>query len=107
MSTQKISNKFRGWAAIAKSEPLQQMEFEVPELSADEVEIAVDYCGLCHSDLSMIDNEWGVSRYPFVPGHEAVGRVRRRAAAVDRQDGKGRGPHGVPPVIECTQSTPE
>lgn len=94
MSTQKISNKFRGWAAIAKSEPLQQMEFEVPELSADEVEIAVDYCGLCHSDLSMIDNEWGVSRYPFVPGHEAVGRVvglgaNVRALQIGQQVGVG------------------
>jgi uncharacterized zinc-type alcohol dehydrogenase-like protein len=39
------------------------------------VEIKVTHCGICHSDLSMLDNEWGVSKYPFVPGHEAVGTV--------------------------------
>jgi uncharacterized zinc-type alcohol dehydrogenase-like protein len=39
------------------------------------VEIKVTHCGLCHSDLSMLDNEWGISKYPFVPGHEAVGTV--------------------------------
>jgi alcohol/geraniol dehydrogenase (NADP+) len=35
----------------------------------------VAYCGICHSDLSMIDNEWGWSAYPLVPGHEAVGTI--------------------------------
>jgi uncharacterized zinc-type alcohol dehydrogenase-like protein len=39
------------------------------------VEIAVEHCGLCHSDLSMADNEWRNTRYPFVPGHEIVGRI--------------------------------
>ncbi|MFN6525930.1 NAD(P)-dependent alcohol dehydrogenase [Nostoc sp. ChiSLP03a] len=40
-----------------------------------EVEINVEYCGLCHSDLSMLKNDWGSSRYPFVPGHEVVGTI--------------------------------
>lgn len=94
MSDQTINNRFNGWAAVAKGAPLQLTEFEVPQLSADEVEITVDYCGLCHSDLSMIDNEWGVSRYPFVPGHEVVGRVVRlgtnvRTLKIGQQVGVG------------------
>ncbi|MDN5752789.1 MAG: NAD(P)-dependent alcohol dehydrogenase [Nitrosospira sp.] len=39
------------------------------------MEIAVEYCGLCHSDISILNNDWGLSRYPVIPGHEAVGRI--------------------------------
>lgn len=45
------------------------------QLADDEVEIQVEYCGICHSDLSMIDNAWGMSSYPIVAGHEVVGSV--------------------------------
>lgn len=64
-----------GWAAIAAGQPLELTTLEVGALGTEEVEVAVDYCGICHSDLSMIHNEWGGSRYPFIPGHEVVGRV--------------------------------
>jgi uncharacterized zinc-type alcohol dehydrogenase-like protein len=67
--------KIRAWAAPAAGKPLESFEFEPGELGADEVEVAVEYCGLCHSDLSMIDNEWGMSKYPLVAGHEASGKV--------------------------------
>jgi hypothetical protein len=50
-------------------------EFEPGELAPDQVEIKVTHCGICHSDLSMLDNEWGMSQFPLVPGHEAVGTV--------------------------------
>ena len=71
----------RSWAAMAAGQPLQPYEFDPGPLGEDEVEIAVEYCGLCHSDLSMIDNAWKYSQYPLVPGHEAVGRV----VAIGRQ----------------------
>ncbi|RCS29135.1 NAD(P)-dependent alcohol dehydrogenase [Rhodanobacter denitrificans] len=64
-----------GWAASAAGQPLKLATFDVGDLGAEEVEVAVDYCGICHSDLSMIGNEWGGSRYPFIPGHEVIGRV--------------------------------
>ncbi|NMW25525.1 alcohol dehydrogenase catalytic domain-containing protein, partial [Rhodanobacter denitrificans] len=64
-----------GWAASAAGQPLKLATFDVGALGAEEVEVAVDYCGICHSDLSMIGNEWGNARYPFIPGHEVVGRV--------------------------------
>ena len=65
----------RGWASHKAGQPLQAYTYDPGPLRADEVEVAVDYCGVCHSDLSVINNEWGFSSYPFVPGHEAVGRV--------------------------------
>lgn len=66
---------FRGFAAVAPGQPLEPFGYEPGPLRSDEVEIAVESCGICHSDLSMIDNEWGITQYPFIPGHEVVGRV--------------------------------
>ena len=63
------------YAATAPKSPLQPFEFDPGELGQDQVEIKVSHCGICHSDLSMLDNEWGMSQFPFVPGHEAVGTV--------------------------------
>ena len=65
----------RGWTASAAGQPLELRSIELGSLGAEEVEVAVDYCGICHSDLSMIDNEWGNAGYPFIPGHEVIGRV--------------------------------
>lgn len=65
----------RAWAVKAAKQRLERYEYDPGPLGAEEVEIAVEHCGLCHSDLSVIDNEWGISAYPCVPGHEAVGKV--------------------------------
>ncbi len=65
----------RTYAATEASKPLEVFEYDPGPLPDDYVEIDVMACGLCHSDLSMIDNEWGFSRYPLVGGHEVVGRV--------------------------------
>jgi uncharacterized zinc-type alcohol dehydrogenase-like protein len=63
------------YAASEAKGTLKPFEFDLGELGPEEVEIKVTHCGICHSDLSMLDNEWGMSKYPFVPGHEAVGTV--------------------------------
>lgn len=65
----------KAWAAHKAGGVLEAFEYDPGPLAADQVEIAVESCGLCHSDLSMLDNEWGRSTYPFVPGHEIVGKV--------------------------------
>src|SRR3954447_6516115 len=70
------------YAATTAHGDLQPFEYDPGELGAEEVEIAVTHCGICHSDLSMLDNEWGMTAYPFVPGHEAVGTVRAVGAGV-------------------------
>jgi alcohol/geraniol dehydrogenase (NADP+) len=64
--------------AYAVHEPkgeLKPFEYDPGPLKDNEVEIDVEYCGICHSDLSMIDNEWGITQYPLVPGHEVVGTI--------------------------------
>ncbi|WP_256548517.1 NAD(P)-dependent alcohol dehydrogenase [Pseudarthrobacter humi] len=49
---------------------------------ADDVEIAIEFCGLCHSDVHATRGEWGSQKYPLVPGHEIVGTVSRVGSAV-------------------------
>lgn len=63
------------WAALEKGGPLKPFEYDPGELKPEQVEIAVEHCGICHSDLSMVDNEWGSAKYPLVPGHEIVGTI--------------------------------
>jgi uncharacterized zinc-type alcohol dehydrogenase-like protein len=67
--------KIQGWAAHGAKRKLEPFTYDAGLLGPEEVEIAVEYCGLCHSDISILNNDWGLSRYPVVPGHEAVGRV--------------------------------
>ena len=76
--------RVRAWAAPAAGAPLESIEYEPGPLDAEEVEIAVEHCGICHSDLSVIDDEWGNAVFPLVPGHEVVGRV---VAVGDRAKG--------------------
>ena len=62
------------FAANQQGAELEPFQYDPGALGKNDVEIDVLYCGICHSDLSMIDNEWGASEYPLVPGHEVVGR---------------------------------
>jgi len=68
-------NIVRGWAAKGAKQPLELHTYKVGPIGSQEVEIAVDYCGLCHTDLSFINNEFGLSQYPLIPGHEVVGKI--------------------------------
>jgi uncharacterized zinc-type alcohol dehydrogenase-like protein len=68
-------SRIRAFAAAAPRSVLEPFEFDPGPLGREEVEIQVSHCGICHSDLSMLDDEWSMSKYPFVPGHEAVGTV--------------------------------
>ncbi|PIW29913.1 MAG: alcohol dehydrogenase, partial [Rhodobacterales bacterium CG15_BIG_FIL_POST_REV_8_21_14_020_59_13] len=72
----------KAWAAKTQGGALERHDYDPGPLPADEVEIAVESCGLCHSDVSLIDNEWFVSEYPLVPGHEIIGRVSKVGAHV-------------------------
>jgi len=70
-----MSTIIKAYAAVAPGGPLTPFEFDPGPLRPGQVEVQVSHCGICHSDLSMLDNEWGQSAYPLVPGHEAVGTV--------------------------------
>lgn len=70
-----MKNTIKGYAAHSQSAALVPFEFERRELRADDVAIEILYCGVCHSDLHHVNNDWGRSNYPVVPGHEIIGRV--------------------------------
>lgn len=76
--------KSAGYAAVNAEEPLRLWEFERREPGPHDVQIEIEYCGVCHSDLHAARNEWGNTVYPVVPGHEIVGRVTRTGAHVTR-----------------------
>ncbi len=67
--------KTKSYAAHSATSPLAPFEFSRQAPEADEVQIEILYCGVCHSDLHTARNEWGGTIYPCVPGHEIVGRV--------------------------------
>lgn len=68
-------SKIRAYAAVSPGAALEPFEFDPGPLGDEQVEIAVEYCGICHSDLSVLHNQWGNAKYPLVPGHEVSGRV--------------------------------
>ena len=74
--------KINAYAAREAGATLEKFQYELPTLGDEEVDIKVLYCGICHSDLSMIHNDWGMSQYPLVPGHEIVGEVTAFGNAV-------------------------
>lgn len=63
------------YAAKEQGGELSAFQYEQGVLGIEEVDIKVHYCGVCHSDLSMLNNEWRMTQFPFVPGHEVVGEV--------------------------------
>lgn len=77
-----MDQEIRAYAALTAGGPFQPFTYAPGPLGPDAVEIAVRYCGLCHSDYSMLKNDWGMTRYPFVPGHEVVGTIASVGANV-------------------------
>lgn len=65
----------KGYAAQTKVTPLAPWSFTRRDVGPHDVQFDIDFCGVCHSDLHQIRDEWGGSIYPMVPGHEIVGRV--------------------------------
>jgi uncharacterized zinc-type alcohol dehydrogenase-like protein len=71
----------KAYAATGPGQLLEPFEYDPGILLSEQVEINVEYCGLCHSDITFWKNELGLTQYPFVPGHEVIGTV---AAIGDR-----------------------
>jgi uncharacterized zinc-type alcohol dehydrogenase-like protein len=66
----------------AQGEPLVLQDITLPALMATQVQLDIEYCGLCHTDIHMKNNDWGVSNYPVTLGHEGVGTVTRCGSSV-------------------------
>lgn len=73
-----------GYAARKPGDELAPFAFERRDLGPDDVLVEIEHCGICHSDIHMVNNDWGISAYPLVPGHEIVGRVARVGHAVTK-----------------------
>lgn len=67
--------KVMAYAALEPKGKLIPYEYELGVIGSHDVDIKVESCGLCHSDLSMLNNDWGFTQYPFVPGHEIIGTI--------------------------------
>lgn len=71
--------------AFAAKKPgliLEPFKYELGPLKPDEIDLDVEYCGICRSDLHMLTNDWGMTKYPFVPGHEIIGKVEATGSMV-------------------------
>jgi len=84
--TQMDAVEIHGLAVHAAGAQLVAYKYDPGELKANEVEVRISHCGVCHSDIHLIDNDWGISKYPFIPGHEIVGTVS--AIGTDVRDRK-------------------
>jgi len=79
----------KAYAATSATTPLGPFQFERRAVGPHDVQIEIAYCGICHSDLHQVRNEWGNSAYPMVPGHEIVGKVTAVGAKVGDLAGVG------------------
>jgi uncharacterized zinc-type alcohol dehydrogenase-like protein len=81
--------EIRGLAVHAAGAQLLPYKYAPGDLKPNEVEVRISHCGVCHSDVHLIDNDWGLSKYPFIPGHEIVGTVSAVGSDVkDRKMGE-------------------
>jgi len=66
---------YKAWVVKAAKQSMVLETIDLGSLGVEEVEVVVEHCGVCHSDPSVLKNDWGISQYPAVLGHEIVGRV--------------------------------
>ena len=76
------TNKITGYAAMALGHQLVPFEYDQPELKEHDIRVDVTHCGLCYTDVHAIDDYFGITKFPFVPGHEIVGHVTELGSAV-------------------------
>lgn len=74
----------QSYAARTVKESLKPFSFQRREVGENDVKIDIEYCGVCYSDLHMVNNDWGISDYPLVPGHEIIGHVVEVGSNVDK-----------------------
>ena len=65
----------RAYAASGPGQKLAPFEYDPAPLGPADIEVSISHCGICHTDVHLIENDWGMSQFPLVPGHEIVGTV--------------------------------
>ncbi len=76
------SSRVLGYAARGVGQSLEPFTYKPPKLGEHDVRVSVTHCGLCHTDIQAIDDYYGITTFPFVPGHEIVGYVSAVGSAV-------------------------
>ena len=77
-------NTIPAYAAQKAKSEVSPFSIERGKLGPSDVNIEIDYCGVCHTDLHFVNNDWGRSMYPIVPGHEIVGRISATGEEVEK-----------------------
>lgn len=72
----------KAYAAQAIKSPVKPFDIKRRKITANDIKVEIDYCGVCHSDLHQVNNDWKNSMYPVVPGHEIVGRITEIGSSV-------------------------
>ena len=75
-------SQIQGYGVHAAGAELLPLKYDPGDLRPQDVEVRITHCGVCRSDVHLIDNDWGLSQYPFIPGHEIVGTVAQVGEAV-------------------------
>lgn len=75
MKAKPMANNYKAWVAKSAKQPMVLETVDLGPLAPEDVELTVEHCGLCHSDLSAFNNDWGISQYPAILGHEVIGRI--------------------------------
>ena len=76
--------KTENYAAESAKENLHLYTIERRSLHNTDISIEIDYCGVCHTDLHFVTNDWGTTEYPLIPGHEIVGKITEIGSAVSK-----------------------
>lgn len=79
-----MATKAKAWGVTGADSPVAPMDIERRDLRPEDVAIAISHCGICHTDLHFAHDDWGMSQYPMVPGHEIVGTVSSVGSGVTR-----------------------
>jgi len=72
----------KAYSVSTAKAPVLPTEIKRRPVGANDVQIAIEHCGVCHTDIHFVNNDWGMTNYPVVPGHEIVGRVTEVGSAV-------------------------
>ena len=77
-------NPIKSFASHQEKHPLEPFEIQRRNVGPKDVQIKIEYCGVCHTDLHFVNNDWNMTEYPVVPGHEIVGRVTELGSEVTK-----------------------
>ena len=83
-SVQRSGGKINAYAAMGTAQRLEPYDYVPNDIGPNDIEVTVSHCGVCHTDLHLTNNDWGISSYPFVPGHEIIGHVSQLGSDAHR-----------------------